>query len=126
MSRIQNTINWMSLTAQLSHFFCCGIPILVSLFSLAANIGLLASMPIGLEMAHDVMHDYEVPLIIMSATILFAGWGLHFVADRIDCLKTGCAHEPCGAKKKRSSKILMIATALFVVNLVSYFALHLP
>ena len=124
MNRIQGTINWLSVTSEISHFFCCGIPIVFSLISLLANAGILAAMPVGLEAVHDVMHHYEIPLIIMSAVIITSGWVLHYVAKRIDCRNTGCAHPPCDKKKNKSSRILFIATILFVVNLMSYFVLH--
>ncbi len=81
-------------------------------------------MPAGLDSLHHAMHDYEVPMIMASGFVLAVGWALHFVAKRIDCRSTGCSHEPCTPKKKRSDKILFIASALFMFNVTIYFAFH--
>lgn len=124
MQRFQGIINFVAISSEVTHFFCCGIPILFSLFSLIISLGLSASMPLGLESAHHIMHDYERSMIAVSAAILIVGWALHYVAYRIDCRSTGCSHEPCAPKKKRSGKILIIATILFVINVGSYWALH--
>lgn len=124
MNRLHSAINWMSITSEISHFFCCGIPIIFSILSLMSGMGIIASMPMGINWLHDAMHEYEVPMIIMSGFIILLGWTLHAVARRIDCHNTGCGHQPCSPKKKKSSKILMIATGLFAVNLAGYFLLH--
>ncbi len=124
MNRLHSAINWISITSEISHFFCCGIPIIFSILSLISGMGIIVSMPMGISHLHEAMHDYEVPMIIMSGSIILLGWTLHIVAKRIDCHSTGCGHEPCAPKKKRSSKILIIATGLFALNLAGYFLLH--
>ena len=124
MQRIQTVINWFCLTSEISHFFCCGLPIIFSILSLLSTAGLTAAMPSGLEHIHHLTHDYEVPMIIGSAVILAMGWGLHYIAYLIDCRTTGCVHVPCAPKKKRSGKVLIIATMLFSFNLIAYFSLH--
>ena len=124
MQRIQSAIYWFCFTSEISHFFCCGLPVIFSLMSLLSSAGLMATMPVGLENVHHAMHDYERPLIAVSFAILMMGWMLHYVAYRIDCRKTGCGHGPCAPKKRRSGKVLIIATILFAVNLASYAALH--
>jgi hypothetical protein len=126
MQRIQTAINWFCLGSEISHFFCCGLPIIFSLLGLLASAGLTAAMPVGLESLHHTMHNYERPLIFVSLGILMMGWVLHFIAYRLDCRAEGCAreHEPCAPKKRRSGKVLIIATILFALNLVAYMALH--
>lgn len=124
MQPINKFVNWACLTSEISHFFCCGLPIIFSIMSLLTSFGIVAVMPVGLVSLHHAMHDYEVPMIMVSGLILAIGWGLHYIAYRIDCRSTGCSHEPCKPKKKRSGKVLMVATALFVVNVSSYFLLH--
>lgn len=124
MNRFQGVINWISITSEISHFFCCGIPIIFSVLSLLSGMGIIASMPLGIGHLHDAMHDYEVPMIVMSGLIVALGWALHLVAKRMDCRSTGCGHGPCSPKKKRSSTILIVATALFALNLAGYFLLH--
>ena len=124
MQRLQMLTKWMAITSEISHFFCCGIPIVFSLLSLLASMGAIAFIPAEVNFLHEIMHDYEVPMIAVSALVLLLGWGLHFYAKKIDCRSTGCVHEPCAPKKKKSSKILFIATILFAVNLTGYFLLH--
>ncbi len=124
MNRLQNAINWVVVTSEISHFFCCGIPIVFSLLSLLSGMGIIASMPLGFNNLHEAMHQYEIPMIAMSGVIIALGWMLHMVATRIDCRNTGCGHQPCAPKKKQSSKILMVATGLFALNLTAYFLLH--
>jgi len=124
MNRLDRTINWVALVSEVSHFFCCGLPMIFSILSLSASLGLTAGMPTVFYDLHEVMHGYEKPLIIMSSLIILMGWGLHFIALKLDCRDTGCAHGPCKPKKKRSAKILMIATAFFCFNVTGYFLLH--
>ena len=124
MSRLQNAVNLVAITSEVSHFFCCGIPIIFSLLSLLSTMGVMAAMPTGFNAIHEMMHPYEIPMIAVSAVILLLGWTLHFVAKRIDCHDTGCGHEPCEPKKNRSSKILTVASIMFALNLTGYFLLH--
>lgn len=124
MQRIQNFIYWACVTSEISHFFCCGLPMVFSLMSLMSGLGMIATMPSGLLFLHEAMHDYEVPMIMISGAIMAMGWGLHYIAYRIDCHNTGCVHEPCGPKKKRSGRVLAIASVLFVLNVSGYFWLH--
>lgn len=124
MSRTQNAISWLSVATEISHFFCCGIPIIFSLLSLLANVGMIASMPIGLDAVHHFMHDYEIPMIAFSGAIIVMGWGIHLIAARLDCRSTGCAHVPCDKKKARSTRILKIASVLYLINVTAYFLLH--
>lgn len=124
MQRIQSFINWACVTSEVSHIFCCALPMVFSLLSLMSGLGLIAAMPAGMEFLHHALHDYEIPMIITSGVIILLGWVLNYVAYRIDCHNTGCAHGPCGPKKKRSAKVLIIATALFAINVTAYFLIH--
>lgn len=124
MERIQKTIFWAVLASEFSHIFCCVLPTVVSILSLMAGLGIFSVMPSGLLALHELIHTWEVPMIITSAAILLMGWGLHVLSVKIDCHNTGCAHEPCGPKKTRSSKLLMIATALFTINVSVYMFVH--
>ena len=95
-----------------------------SVLSLVTGLGLISTMPAELEFLHHIVHDYEIPMILTSGLIVLVGWMLHYIAYRMDCRATGCAHEPCGPKKKRSGKVLVIATGLFIINVGVYFFLH--
>ena len=122
--RLQNCVNIALITSQLGHLFCCGIPIVFSVLSLLSGLGIVASMPFGIDCLHCVLHDYETHIIVGSACVLAFGWVLHYMAMRMDCRSTGCGHEPCAPKKKTSSKILIFATVLFVFNLANFFLFH--
>ena len=120
----KNKMYWTVLITQAGHIFCCGIPLLVSGLSLLTGIGMMSAMPSGLNALHEVMHVYEVPMIMGSGLILLVGWGLHFYSERIDCLDTGCIHEPCEKKKKVVSRVLYGATMLFLINILVFFGFH--
>lgn len=124
MKRLHSFINWACVASEISHVFCCGLPMLFSIISLISGVGLITTMPVPLSFLHERLHPYEVPMIVTSAVILLIGWGLHYVAYRIDCHSTGCVHDACEPKKKRSTKVLMIATGLFILNVSGYLLLH--
>jgi hypothetical protein len=124
MQRLQSIIYWVCITSEISHFFCCGLPIVFSILSLLSGLGLSVAMPFGLESLHHITHTYEVPMIMMAGLLLCLGWGLQYIAYRIDCRSTGCVHVPCTPKKKRSGRVLIIATVLFVLNVTGYIVLH--
>lgn len=125
MERLQNKFMWAVLLSETTHIFCCVLPSAVSIMSLMANVGLMSAVPGGLDRLHDMIHNYEIPLIIFSGIMLALGWALHVIARRLDCRSTGCAHEPCGPTKKRSLRIMQIATILFAANLTIYSVFHL-
>ena len=124
MQRIQQFVAWAGIIAQLSHVFCCVLPTLFSVMSFLAGVGLLAAMPTGLMALHEAMHSYESPIIIFSGLMIVTGWVLHFIAIGLDCRSTGCGHEPCKPKKKRSEKVLVVASLIFIVNISIYMAWH--
>lgn len=124
MQKIQKFVYWACVSSEISHIFCCGLPILFSLLSLLSGLGVIIAMPAGLDFLHEALHDYEIPMIITSGCIIVLGWALHYVAYRIDCRSTGCGHGPCAPKKRNSGRVLIIATALFVMNVSIYFLFH--
>lgn len=125
MEKIQRGIYWSVLASELTHVFCCGLPVVVSTLSLMASLGLISVLPTGIMALHDIMHAYEMPLIIASAAVLALGWALHHISERLNCVKdSDCHHEPCAPKKKKASKVLWFATVLFAVNVSVYFGLH--
>ncbi len=85
---------------------------------------MITTMPAGLESLHEMIHDYETPIIIASAIVITLSWALYMISKRIDCHDHGCHHEPCGAKKDRTKQLLQIATLLFIVNVVIYVGVH--
>ena len=125
MDRINTHLGWAVILSQLTHVFCCGLPVLFSILSLLSGFGLIGMMPASMESVHEALHTWETPILIGSGVILVLGWALHAYARRLDCTKTSsCSHAPCAPKKRKSSYILMGATALFIVNLLVFVVLE--
>ncbi|MGI9388141.1 MAG: hypothetical protein ACR2OX_11990 [Methyloligellaceae bacterium] len=107
----------VSIAAELSHVFCCGLPVVVALLSAGAQVGLGS----GFLFIHDIMHAYERPILAGSGLLLVAGLILQYVSFRIDCRNTGCAHSDCAPKKMQVSWIFRIAVVMYAANLAFYF-----
>ena len=114
--RIQRAATTASLVAELSHIFCCGLPIFVAVVSAGSQIGLGGSF----LAFHAIMHDYEVPILIGSGLLLAFGLLLHYISFRINCRATGCAHSDCTPMKFRVGWIFTIAIVLYAANLAFY------
>jgi len=100
------------------------LPTLFSLASVLTGLGLMVAVPGWLTSFHDVMHRWEVPMIIFSASVVVLGWALYFSSKKIDCHDTGCCHEPCEPRKKTANRILIVATVLLIFNVSIYFGIH--
>lgn len=125
--KIQKNIMTAVIASETIHIFCCVLPTVFSVISLLSGMGLIVTMPGFIDAAHHMIHDYEIPLMMISAAILLAGWGLYFYAQRLNCrTEAGCAHEPCAPKKNRVCYVLMGASILFMVNVIIYVSLHAP
>jgi hypothetical protein len=122
---IQKHFGWAVIASELSHVFCCVIPTLVTVLSVFANLGLFIMTPDGwLINIHNVMHEYELPIILFSGGMVVLGWVAHMLSRRVDCHENGCGHPPCTPQKANNSRILTIATLLFALNIVVYFGVH--
>lgn len=126
MQRLNKALSIAVILSETSHVFCCVLPVVVSAMSLLAGAGVISFMPAILVELHDAIHAYEIPLIMFSGIVLLLGWGLHWLSMKMDCHDTGCCHGPCGPVKNKSSRILKIATILFVVNVSIYMLVHVP
>ena len=123
----QKRLFWAIVLSETSHIFCCVLPTVISLFSLLAGFGLVVSMPGWLQSLHEVMHEWELTMICVSAAVIALGWGLYFYSKKMECCHhTGCHHEPCGPRKNIANKILIAATILMVFNVSMYFGVHRP
>lgn len=120
----QKNFGWAVLVSEFGHVFCCVLPTVFTVLGFAANIGLIGAAPIGLVALHEAMHHYEVPIIIFSGVMVALGWMVHAASLRVDCHDTGCVHVPCDRTKRRNSRILAVASALFLVNLGIYLFVH--
>lgn len=114
------------IVAETTHVFCCVLPTLVTLISLAGSISSSIALPGILLDIHEWLHDFEIPVIIFSGVTLALGWGMYMLAKRIECARPHCTpHETsCSPQKKNAHLILMIATILFVANVTIYITVH--
>lgn len=126
MQKHQNKIFWAVVLSESTHIFCCVLPTLFSVLSLFAGIGLISVMPSFLVDLHHLFHQWEVPMLVASAVVLAAGWGFYRYSRSIDCHDAGCNHASCNPTKNRVRIVLILASALFAVNLFVYFAFHRP
>lgn len=126
MKRTQKVTSYLALLTEISHVFCCVLPSVFSILTMLVGLGVLGAVPLGITQLHDVMHGWEIPIMIASGAILLLGWSLHIISEKLDCRSTGCEHEPCAPKKKKTTGILKIATLLFVVNVGIYTLIHMP
>lgn len=121
MDKIRRNIVWLVVASEVSHLFCCVLPTLAALLSLAVGVGIL---PTAFTQLHDFIHGYEIPVIIFSAVMLGLGWWAYVLAKRTDCHSLGHDEHACHKTTDRSKVFLLIGTALFFINLVIYISLH--
>ena len=125
MQRLQSYLATAVIFSGFTHIFCCGLPLLFSVLTALVGLGVASVLPFGLIEFNEVLHHWEMPILIFSGVILFVGWTLHIISERLDCRSSaGCHHEPCEPKKKKSSLVLMIATVLFIINICSLMLVH--
>lgn len=125
MEKLQKAALWALVLSESTHVFCCVLPTLVSIISLLAGAGALSFIPVAVLDLHDLLHHWEVPMMVFSAIILGFGWGLHYLSRKLDCLETAsCCHTPCAPKKNVTFKIMLVATVLFIFNIAIYFVFH--
>ena len=73
---------------------------------------------------HNNIHSYEGSIIVFSGSMVALGWIALFVSRKVDCHDTGCVHGDCIPQKSNNSKILIVATLLFLINMAIYFGIH--
>lgn len=121
MDKIRRNIVWLVVASEISHLFCCVLPTLAAVLSLAVGVGIL---PTAFTQLHDFIHGYEVPVIIFSAVMLGLGWWAYLLAKRTDCHALGHDEHACHKTTDRSKLFLWMGTALFVINLIIFLSLH--
>ncbi|MGI9521925.1 MAG: hypothetical protein ACR2PG_09790 [Hyphomicrobiaceae bacterium] len=117
MAELKRTATTVSLLAELSHIFCCGLPILVAVFSAGSQIGLGGAFFVF----HRFIHDYELQILFASGLLLAIGFGLHLFSYWVTCRETGPGHDHRKPKRFRIGWIFTIALILYVANLAFYF-----
>jgi len=124
LADIKKHFGWAVLLSELGHVFCCVLPTIVTVVGVLANAGLMTAAPGFLTELHGTIHHYEIPMIVFSGLMVALGWAIHCASEDVDCHNTGCSHPPCSPKKRKNSKILLIASALFIVNILIYLGIH--
>ena len=124
MQAIQKTVIRTIIITEISHIFCCVLPTIFAVFTLLTSIGAVSTIPGFITSLHEIMHDWELPILFTSFAVLVIGWGLQIYSARVNCSDTGCHHEPCDTKKVRTKTILQIATLLLCFNVFVYFTFH--
>lgn len=123
MEKLRRNIVWLVVASEISHLFCCVLPTLAAVLSLAVGVGLL---PTAFTQLHDIIHGYEIPVIIFSALMLVLGWWAYWLAKRTDCHSLGHDEHACHKTTDRSKVYLVVGTALFALNLCIFIGLHVP
>lgn len=124
MQRMKKPLLYTLVLTEMSHLFCCVLPTVFSVMSLFVGLGLISTMPPALHEMHEVIHQWEIPLIAFSGAVVGLGWLIDGVSARMDCHDTGCAHGPCSPQKRKAHIVLKVASALFVFNVLIYGVFH--
>lgn len=109
-------LNFVSL---ISHFFCCFLPGVVILATMATVSGSVVTT----EM-FGVPESVHEKMIYFSAVMLVISGISSYVSYKIDCGKDGCQHEPCKPKKAKYFKLYAYAVVFFILNAVIHFTMH--
>ncbi|MCE7885959.1 MAG: hypothetical protein DYH13_00425 [Alphaproteobacteria bacterium PRO2] len=129
MEKYRKTVLTAILLSETSHIFCCVLPTVFSIVSVLSGIGIISALPAGWTHLHDLLHHYEVPMIVLSGMVLALGWGLHYYTEHMGPHEQHkhCCDGHCGPKEQKKNKvhmILKVATILFLVNVTVYFMFH--
>jgi len=119
MENLRRHFGWAVLVSELGHVFCCVLPTIFTALSFAANIGLIGMAPSWMLAIHEKIHHFEVPIIGFSGVILVMGWAALCATRKVECNDEGCEHG-----KTENGNIMVIATILFVANLLIYTVIH--
>jgi hypothetical protein len=114
---------WMVFSATAIHVLCCGLPLLLSIGTIASLIGLGSG-----GVFHPAWFDaYEERLLMLSASILAITGLVQFISYRLDCRRMAashCHHAPCDKKKRLARNLYGFAVALFAINLIIFALSH--
>ena len=126
MEKIQKGLFTAIIAGESIHILCCFLPSLISIVNLLTSAGIALTLPGFIDAIHHTIHDYEVPMIITSAVLLIAGWGVYVYASRLNCAtqNSTCCHGPCTPRKTLSKRIMVVATILFMFNVTIYTTFH--
>lgn len=120
MQRLAHAAHHANLAALFSHVFCCGLPAVMNILALAAGAGTLSATVPWVNDLDLYMHQFELPLLLVSGAALMVGVVAQWISARRDCGAQICGHASCVPKKQPSRWILVVAALLFLGNLTFY------
>ena len=101
----------------LMHLFCCGLPLLLSITSLATTLGFSSLSIFEVEWFEPIENYVLLVMGIMLALTYFVNRS----SKKLDCTEDGsCTHPPCDEKKDISGYLLKIAVVLYLVNITTF------
>lgn len=115
---------WAVVLSETSHVFCCVFPTLFSVMGLLAGLGVVVALPTSMVHMHELIHAWEVPMIVASGVILALGWAAALYSRKMDCHSSGCVHGACAPRKSKAHVVLEIASVLFFFNVLIYVTVH--
>lgn len=126
MQNMRRTFYWTILASELSHIFCCVLPVLLSLISIFSLYGAMNAVPGFIWSAHDFMHHWEPVILVVSALLLLSGWGLWAQQKQVSHPTHSCQTSNCDeAKSLRKMRLMLLVTSgLFAVNFSVYALIH--
>ncbi|MDG1286566.1 MAG: hypothetical protein P8P30_03265 [Rickettsiales bacterium] len=105
------------LLGSLMHLFCCGIPTLLALTSLAAVLG-ISTGAVGEWEWYEAIESY---VLVASGVLLLFSIIAYAMSRYVDCsAQESCTHLPCERRKDHYRSILIAVTVLYAFNLALY------
>lgn len=85
-------------------------------------LGLGASLGITSMHGHEVtwLHTHESQILVFGAVMLFVTGIAQYLSWRIDCRAAYCSHGPCAPRKRWSRKVYVVASLLYIANLIAF------
>ncbi len=99
------------------HLFCCGIPALMAMTSLAALLGVSS----GSLWEWEWYEAIEFYVLIASGLLLAISAISYILGRKLDCSEESeCSHAPCDERKEYYGILLFTAGALYVFNIAVF------
>lgn len=105
----------------LVHVFCCGIPLVMSVVSISALLGMAG----GDILALSWLEQHEALILLFSGVLLAITALLQYISYRIDCRTDGnCSHKPCDKEKRRARLVFYGATIIYAFSSIHFIIAH--
>lgn len=101
IKKVQGLLSGVVILSEASHVFCCVLPTLFSIMGILVGLGVAGAMPLWLSGVHEMIHEWELPIIISSGLILLLGWTVHYVSEKWIVMTRAAIIRPADRRKKR-------------------------